>query len=53
LEGDGIPTLVFSPGPDEQEVMGNDFMSAHKVNQVIQQSFLAAGARASSRTSDR
>jgi NTE family protein len=48
LHADGIPTLVFSPGPDEQRVMGNDFMSAHRVNEVIQQSFFAAGARASS-----
>lgn len=39
LRSDDIPTLVFSPGPDEQEAMGNDFISTHKVNQMIQQSF--------------
>jgi hypothetical protein len=48
LHAVGIPTLVFSPGPGEQDVMGNDFMSARRLTDVIQQSFLAAGARASS-----
>jgi NTE family protein len=46
LEGAGIRTLVFAPGPAEQQVMGNDMMSRHRLHEVIQQSFLVAGARA-------
>lgn len=42
----GIPTLVFSPGEKEQRVMGNDVMSRSRLDEVIQESYLAAGARA-------
>jgi len=44
LEAAGVRTVVFTPGPDEQEVMGDDMLSRHRLDEVIQQSFLAAGA---------
>jgi NTE family protein len=47
LEAAGIPTVVFAPGAAEQEVMGDDMMARHRLDEVIQQSFLAAGAHAS------
>ena len=43
LEAAGVRTVVFSPGRAEQEVMGDDMMSQHRLVEVIQQSFLAAG----------
>ncbi len=46
LEAAGVRTAVFTPGPAEQEVMGDDMMSRHRLDEVIQQSFLAAGAYA-------
>src|SRR4051812_28407824 len=46
LEAAGVRTVVFAPGPAEQEVMGDDMMSKHRLDEVIQQSFLAAGAQA-------
>lgn len=46
LRRTGVRTVVFAPGAAEQGVMGNDMMSRHDLNQVIQQSFLAAGAYA-------
>ncbi|MGY1704474.1 patatin-like phospholipase family protein [Geodermatophilus sp. SYSU D00697] len=46
LQATGVRTLVFTPGAAEQQVMGNDMMSRLRLNEVIQQSFLAAGARA-------
>jgi len=46
LEAAGIRTVVFQPGPAEQEVMGDDMMSSDRLDEVIQQAFLAAGARA-------
>jgi NTE family protein len=46
LEAAGVRTVVFAPGPTEQEVMGDDMMSRHRLDEVIQQSFLAAGAYA-------
>jgi NTE family protein len=46
LRATGVRTVVFTPGPAEQEVMGNDMMSRHRLDEVIQQSFLAAGAAA-------
>jgi NTE family protein len=46
LERAGIRTLVFAPGEDEQRVMGNDMMSRQRVNEVIRESFLAAGRAA-------
>lgn len=47
LERTGVEVLVFAPGAAEQEVMGDDMMSRDRLNEVIQQSFLRAGARAS------
>ncbi len=46
LEAAGIRTAVFTPGPAEQEVMGADMMSRERLDEVIQQSFLQAGAHA-------
>lgn len=42
----GVRTVVFAPGEAEQAVMGDDMMSRHRLDEVIQQSFLAAGAHA-------
>jgi NTE family protein len=46
LEAEGIRTVVFAPGAGEQQVMGNDMMSRNRLNEVIRESFLAAGRRA-------
>ena len=46
LGAHGIRTVVFAPGPGVQQVMGNDMMSRHRLDEVIQQSFLTAGAYA-------
>ncbi|MGY1717564.1 patatin-like phospholipase family protein [Blastococcus sp. SYSU DS0552] len=46
LEADGVATVVFRPGPGEQQVMGNDMMSRTRLDEVVQQSFLTAGAHA-------
>jgi NTE family protein len=46
LEASGVRTVVFTPGPGEQAVMGNDMMSRARLDEVIQQSFLTAGAYA-------
>ncbi len=46
LEAAGVRTVVFSPGAAEQVVMGDDMMARHRLDEVIQQSFLAAGAHA-------
>ena len=46
LRNEGIRTVVFSPGPDEQRVMGTDMMSRHRLDEVVSQSFLAAGRHA-------
>ena len=46
LEAEGVRTVVFTPGAGEQQVMGNDMMSRERLDQVIQQSFLTAGAYA-------
>ncbi|HEX2075898.1 MAG TPA: patatin-like phospholipase family protein [Geodermatophilus sp.] len=46
LQASGVRALVFTPGAAEQEVMGNDMMSRSRLNEVLQHSFLAAGARA-------
>jgi NTE family protein len=48
LEAEGVRTVVFTPGPDEQQAMGTDMMSRDGLNEVIQQSFLTAGAHAAS-----
>lgn len=46
LKAAGVQTLVFSPGATEQEAMGNDVMSRHRLAEVIQRSYLGAGAYA-------
>jgi NTE family protein len=46
LQRSGAEVLVFTPGADEQEVMGDDMMSRDRLDEVIQRSFLQAGARA-------
>jgi NTE family protein len=46
LHARGIRTVVFAPGPAEQAVMGNDMMSRRRLNEVIQESFIQAGAHA-------
>jgi NTE family protein len=46
LHAAGTQTLLFAPGPAEQAVMGNDYMSGRRLSDVIQQSYLAAGAQA-------
>ncbi len=46
LEAEGIRTVVFTPGPGEQRVMGTDMMSSERLGEVISQSFLTAGAYA-------
>jgi NTE family protein len=46
LEAAGIRTAVYTPGPAEQEVMGADMMSRERLDEVIQHSFLRAGAHA-------
>jgi NTE family protein len=46
LEAAGIRTAVFTPSLAEQEVMGADMMSRARLDEVIQQSFIRAGAHA-------
>lgn len=46
LEAAGTRTVVFRPGPAEQEVMGDDMLAGARVTEIVQQSFLAAGAAA-------
>lgn len=46
LEAEGVRTVVFAPGADEQAVMGNDMLSRERLPEIIQQTFLAAGAHA-------
>ena len=46
LRAAGVRTVVFTPGQAEQEVMGADMMSRERVDEVLQQSFLRAGAHA-------
>ncbi|MGY1773240.1 patatin-like phospholipase family protein [Blastococcus sp. SYSU D00813] len=41
----GIRTVVFTPGVDEQQVMGNDMMSRARLPEIIQQSFIETGRR--------
>jgi NTE family protein len=46
LQAEGVRTVVFAPGAAEQAVMGNDMLSRDRLNEVISQAFLAAGAHA-------
>jgi NTE family protein len=50
LERSGVKTLVFAPQKSEQRVMGNDMMSRRHLHNIIQHSFLAAGAHAGTAT---
>jgi|SRR5689334_75348 NTE family protein len=47
LRSRGTSVVVFEPGRDEQALIGNDFMNGSRVHEIVQASFLAAGARAS------
>jgi NTE family protein len=44
LHRSGPEVVVLQPGPDEQRVMGNDFMAHHRLDEIVQQSFLGTGA---------
>jgi NTE family protein len=46
LQQAGIRTLVFAPGAAEQDVMGNDMMSWHRIGEIVERSFMAAGTQA-------
>lgn len=48
LQADGIQTVVFAPGAEEQKAMGNDMLSRNGLNEIVQRSFLGAGAHAGS-----
>ncbi|MGY1738147.1 patatin-like phospholipase family protein [Geodermatophilus sp. SYSU D00684] len=45
LRAAGTRVLVFSPGPEEQEVMGDDVMSAARLDEVVHASSAAASRR--------
>lgn len=42
----GTPVVVFRPGPAEQAAMGNDFLSANRVDDIVQEAFFGGGAHA-------
>ena len=46
LRGRGIPVVVFRPDADVLAAMGDDFMARTRVDEIVQQSFLSAGAYA-------
>lgn len=46
LRARGTAVVVFEPGPVEQAILGNDFMSGARVSRIVRASFLAAGAHA-------
>jgi len=46
LRAQGTDVVVFQPGAAEQQLMGNDFMSNAHVAEILQATFLAAGAHA-------
>jgi NTE family protein len=43
LRRSGTPVLTFRPGHREQDVMGTDVMSVDRLQEVVQEAFLAAG----------
>jgi NTE family protein len=49
LRASGTPVIVFRPGPDEQAVMGDDFMYRERVDKIVQEAFMAAGRYAAAR----
>jgi NTE family protein len=46
LRRTGTDVVVFRPGPVEHEVMGNDLMAKDRVDEIVQQAFIGAGAHA-------
>jgi len=46
LRDSGTAVLTFRPGQAELKAMGNDFMARDRVDQIVQESFLAAGSHA-------
>ena len=46
LRAAGTQTLVFSPGPTEQKVMGDDVMSAARLDEVLRETLVATPSRA-------
>lgn len=44
LRRSGTEVVVLRPGREEQAVMGNDFMASHRIDEIVQRSFLATGA---------
>jgi NTE family protein len=46
LRNNGTPVVVFRPGRAEQQAMGNDFLSAERVDRIVQESFIRTGAYA-------
>jgi NTE family protein len=48
LREHGTTVVAFRPGKTEQDVMGNDLLSATRVDRIVQEAFLAGGAHAAS-----
>jgi NTE family protein len=46
LRAGGTAVVVFRPGAEEQAVMGNDFLSRDRVDEIVRRAFFAAGAYA-------
>lgn len=46
LRRNGTQVVVFRPTREEQELMGNDMLARDRVTEIVQASFLAAGAHA-------
>src|SRR6476469_4637634 len=46
LRESGTAVVVFRPGQAELAAMGNDFMARDRVHEIVQESFLGAGAYA-------
>ena len=42
----GFPTIVFQTGSHEQNMLSNDLLSRDAVEEIVQDSFLAAGRNA-------
>jgi len=49
LRRSDTPVLSFRPGHREQQAMGTDVMSADRLHEIVQESFLAAGPFAAAR----
>lgn len=46
LRAQGVPVVAFHPDREVQEAMGDDFMCRDRVEDIVQQAFLATGRRA-------